>query len=155
MSRVVKSRPSGPRSVAVIGGSPRDRSAGRAVIRNLRAGGFAGQIGWVSPRYAEIDGMRTVKKLKDLPWSPDLVVITVPATLLPQVVSQAAELGVAPATLAIAWCLRNRHVSSVILGASAVAQLEQNLQALAVTDRLQAVDWQAVEALFPVRALTA
>lgn len=64
----------------------------------------------------------------------------------------AAELGVAPATLAIAWCLRNRHVSSVILGASAVAQLEQNLQALAVTDRLQAADWQAVEALFPVRA---
>ena len=67
----------------------------------------------------------------------------------------AAELGVAPATLAIAWCLRNRHVSSVILGASAVAQLEQNLQALAVTDRLQAADWQAVEALFPVRALNA
>ncbi|HEX7991332.1 MAG TPA: CoA-binding protein, partial [Stenotrophomonas sp.] len=88
-----------PRSVAVIGGSPRDRSAGRAVIRNLRAGGFAGQIGWVSPRYAEIDGMRTVKKLKDLPWIPDLVVITVPATLLPQVVSQAAELGVAAAII--------------------------------------------------------
>jgi len=88
-----------PRSVAVIGGSPRDRSAGRAVVRNLRAGGFAGQIGWVSPRYAEIDGMRTVKKLKDLPWIPDLVVITVPATLLPQVVAQAAELGVAAAII--------------------------------------------------------
>ncbi|HBN53362.1 MAG TPA: hypothetical protein DD456_04805, partial [Stenotrophomonas sp.] len=48
-----------PRSVAVIGGSPRERSAGRAVVRNLRAAGFAGQIGWVNPRHGQIDGMRT------------------------------------------------------------------------------------------------
>ncbi len=35
-----------------------------------------------------------------------------------------------PAELAIAWCLRNPNVSSVILGASRVAQLEENLKAL-------------------------
>ena len=29
-----------PQSVAVIGGSPRQRSAGRAVMRNLRGTGF-------------------------------------------------------------------------------------------------------------------
>lgn len=65
----------------------------------------------------------------------------------------AAELGVAPATLAIAWCLRNRHVSSVILGASAVTQLEQNLKALEVDGQLQASDWQAIEAMFPLAAI--
>ena len=84
-----------PRSVAVVGGSPRDRSAGRAVVRNLRAAGFAGQIGWVNPRHAQIDGLRTVKRLKDLPWVPDLVVITTPAPMVPQVVAAAAELGAA------------------------------------------------------------
>ncbi|MCG8274858.1 bifunctional acetate--CoA ligase family protein/GNAT family N-acetyltransferase [Stenotrophomonas sp. NLF4-10] len=88
-----------PRSVAVVGGSPRERSAGRAVVRNLRAGGFAGQVGWVNPRHAEIDGMRTVKRLRDLPWIPDLVVITTPAAMVPQVVAAAAELGVAGAII--------------------------------------------------------
>src|SRR5690606_254815 len=42
----------------------------------------------------------------------------------------AAELGCTPAQLAIAWCLGNRHVSSVILGASTPAQLRENLGAL-------------------------
>ena len=58
----------------------------------------------------------------------------------------AAELGVAPAPLAIAWCLRNPHVSSVILGASRVEQLLQHLQALEVGDKLGETDWQRVEA---------
>jgi len=42
----------------------------------------------------------------------------------------ARDLGVSAAELALAWCLRNRHVSSVILGATSVAQLDQNLRAL-------------------------
>lgn len=53
----------------------------------------------------------------------------------------AAEFGVAPAPLAIAWCLRNPHVSSVILGASRVEQLLQNLQALDVLETLDETCW--------------
>jgi len=88
-----------PGSVAIVGGSPRERSAGRAVVRNLRAGGFAGRIGWVNPRYAEIDGIATVKRLKDLDWIPDLVVVTAPAQIVPQVIQAAAERGVAAAVI--------------------------------------------------------
>lgn len=88
-----------PTTVAVVGGSPRDRSAGRAVVRNLRAAGFPGQIGWVSPRYSEIDGVRTVARLTDLPWVPDLVVITAPARIVPRIVSIAARRGVAAAII--------------------------------------------------------
>jgi len=58
----------------------------------------------------------------------------------------ATELGVAPAPLAIAWCLRNPHVSSVILGASRVAQLIENLRALEVGEGWSETDWQRVEA---------
>jgi len=42
----------------------------------------------------------------------------------------ASELGLAPAQLAIAWCLKNPRVSSVILGASNADQLRQNLASL-------------------------
>ncbi|MCD0260296.1 aldo/keto reductase [Xanthomonas melonis] len=58
----------------------------------------------------------------------------------------AAELGQAPAPLAIAWCLRNPHVSTVILGASRVAQLEENLSALEVLEQVDAAGWAQVEA---------
>ncbi|TWI09175.1 potassium channel beta subunit family protein [Aerolutibacter ruishenii] len=58
----------------------------------------------------------------------------------------AAEMGFAPATLAIAWCLRNPHVSSVILGASRPDQLLQNLAALDLANELGEDIWARVEA---------
>ena len=58
----------------------------------------------------------------------------------------AAELGVAPAPLAIAWCLRNPHVSTVLLGASRKEQLLQNLEALDLVDRLDESTWAKLEA---------
>ncbi|MBB4722936.1 potassium channel beta subunit family protein [Xanthomonas euvesicatoria] len=57
----------------------------------------------------------------------------------------AAELGQSPAQLAIAWCLRNRHVSSVILGASRVTQLEENLSALDTLGQVDDAGWAQVE----------
>ncbi len=44
----------------------------------------------------------------------------------------ADDLGVSLAKLCIAWCLKNPNVSTVILGASKVAQLEENLKAIDV-----------------------
>ena len=60
----------------------------------------------------------------------------------------AAELGESPAQLAIAWCLRNPNVSSVILGASRVSQLEENLRARDVAARMDEPTWRQVEAVF-------
>ena len=59
----------------------------------------------------------------------------------------ARELGVSGAELAIAWCLKSADVSSVILGATRLEQLEQNLKALDlnVPDEI----WARVEALYP------
>jgi len=48
----------------------------------------------------------------------------------------AASLDLSLPVLAIAWCLKNPHVSTVILGASKVAQLEENLKAVEVQDML-------------------
>ena len=59
----------------------------------------------------------------------------------------AAELGLPPAPLAIAWCLRNPHVSTVILGASRIEQLLQNLEALTLADTVDDAVWRRVEAV--------
>ena len=48
----------------------------------------------------------------------------------------AKDLGASVAQLAIAWAAKNPRVSTVITGASKIAQLNDNLGALAVVDRL-------------------
>lgn len=50
----------------------------------------------------------------------------------------AEEIGTTLPRLAIAWCLKNPHVSSVILGASRVEQLEENLKALDAVELMTA-----------------
>jgi voltage-dependent potassium channel beta subunit len=50
--------------------------------------------------------------------------------------SVAKELGCTLAQLAIAWCARNPHVSTVITGASRVSQVKENLKALEVIPKL-------------------
>lgn len=50
----------------------------------------------------------------------------------------ASDLGCSTAQLAIAWCLLNPNVSTVILGASRLAQLDENLDALDVLPKLTA-----------------
>jgi aryl-alcohol dehydrogenase-like predicted oxidoreductase len=48
----------------------------------------------------------------------------------------AKELDCSLAQLAIAWCAKNPHVSSVITGASRVEQVHENLAALDVLPKL-------------------
>ncbi|MEO5963315.1 MAG: aldo/keto reductase [Thermomonas sp.] len=60
--------------------------------------------------------------------------------------SVAQTLGVAPSTLAIAWCLRNPNVSTVMLGASKVSQLLQNFEALDVSQCIDDAAWGQLEA---------
>ncbi|SEI50476.1 potassium channel beta subunit family protein [Frateuria terrea] len=57
----------------------------------------------------------------------------------------ARELGVSQAQLALAWCLANPHVSTVLLGASRREQLEQNLAALELLPRIDAALKQRIE----------
>ncbi|NIM96012.1 MAG: voltage-dependent potassium channel subunit beta [Anaerolineales bacterium] len=53
-----------------------------------------------------------------------------------ELVKVAEKLETSMAKLAIAWCLKNPNVSTVILGASRVDQLEENLDALEVLELL-------------------
>ena len=53
-----------------------------------------------------------------------------------QVISIAQEMGCTPAQLALAYCLRNAQVSSLLFGATKVAQVEENLRALDLLPRI-------------------
>ena len=81
-----------PRSVAVIGASPRPRTVGGEILRNLRAYGFEGAIYPVSRRVRTIAGRPTYPSIVEVPEAVDLAVIAVPAI---QVAAVARECGAA------------------------------------------------------------
>ena len=58
----------------------------------------------------------------------------------------ADDLGVPLAQMAIAWCLKNPRVSTVILGASRASQLKENLGALDVVPKLTDDVMRAIDA---------
>jgi len=59
----------------------------------------------------------------------------------------ADELGCTLAQLAIAWCARNPHVSSVITGASRPSQVSENMAALEVLEQLDDARVARIEAI--------
>ena len=54
------------------------------------------------------------------------------------------------AQASIAWCAKNQDVSTVILGATTVKQLEENLASLAVIDQLSQQHMDAINKVFKV-----
>lgn len=62
----------------------------------------------------------------------------------------AMALGATLSQVAIAWCLKNPNVSTVILGATNVEQLRENLAASTVRDRLTSEHLAAIDDIFPV-----
>jgi len=79
-----------PRSVAIIGASGRPGAVGKVVLDNVLAGGFAGAVWPVNPKYAELGGKRCYHAVADLPEAPDLAVIMTPPQSVPGLI---AELG--------------------------------------------------------------
>ncbi|MBX9645753.1 MAG: bifunctional acetate--CoA ligase family protein/GNAT family N-acetyltransferase [Xanthobacteraceae bacterium] len=88
-----------PRSVALVGASPRQGSVGRAILGNIRKAEFKGEFGLVNPRYPEIDGIAAVDSLGQLAFVPELVVITAPAKSIPGLIDEAGRCGAAGAII--------------------------------------------------------
>lgn len=63
----------------------------------------------------------------------------------------AGELSCTLAQLALAWCLKNPHVSTVITGASRPEQVVENMAALEVVDRLTDTTMDRIEAILDNR----
>ena len=88
-----------PRSVALVGASPRQGSVGRAILNNIGKANFKGEFGLVNPRYSEIDGIKTVGSLARLSFVPELVVLTAPAKSIAGLIDEAGHRGTAGAVI--------------------------------------------------------
>jgi acyl-CoA synthetase (NDP forming) len=83
-----------PESVVVIGASRRQGTAGRAILDNILAGGYAGRVYVVNPRARQIRGERCLTSVLHLPEPADLAVIAVPAAAVLDVAEQCGQRGV-------------------------------------------------------------
>ena len=88
-----------PRSVALIGATPRPGSVGAVVARNLRRAGFAGELMLVNPHYDTIDGLTVHPNVASLPRAPDLGVIVTPAETVPCLIHELAARGTRAAVI--------------------------------------------------------
>lgn len=82
-----------PRSVAVIGGSERETSVGRSVLKNLREGGFRGPVGLVNAKYDSLLGVAAKKSVAALEEVPELAVLTTPAETIPALIEELGQKG--------------------------------------------------------------
>lgn len=85
-----------PASVAIVGATPKEGKVGRAILENF-INRFRGRIYPVNPSYSEVLGLKCYKSISELPETPDLVVIAIPAPGVPAVLREAAARGVSAA----------------------------------------------------------
>jgi acetyltransferase len=82
-----------PRSVAVIGASTERGSVGNVLTENMLAGGFAGEVYLVNPRYQTIGGRRCYPDIASLPEAPELAVIATRPDTVPTLIGELGKKG--------------------------------------------------------------
>ena len=82
-----------PRSVALIGASPKPGSVGNIVTRNMLRAGFKGAISLVNPKHAEIEGQRVYPTIGAIGTAPDLAIVAAPAPAVPAIMAEVAAAG--------------------------------------------------------------
>jgi voltage-dependent potassium channel beta subunit len=85
---------------------------------------------------------------KSLAWMREEALTPDKTEKVRRFVTVAQELKCTPAQLAIAWCMRNPHVSSVITGATSVEQVEDNMHALQVFERVTPEQCREIDQIF-------
>ena len=82
-----------PKSIALIGASRTASSVGAVLAKNLFRGGFDGPILPVNPRHRFIQGVWAYPDVDSLPLTPDLAVISTPASTVPDIIKSLGAAG--------------------------------------------------------------
>ncbi|RQS68451.1 GNAT family N-acetyltransferase [Burkholderia sp. Bp8963] len=82
-----------PKSVAVVGASPRAGSIGAMVWSRVLDGAFQGPVWPVNPKYDSLDGHKVVPDVDRLPAPPSVAVICTPPATWPGIVHKLGSLG--------------------------------------------------------------
>ncbi len=83
-----------PRSVALVGASPREGTVGHWMLDCFVSGGFRGDLHLVNPRYEEIDGRPCHAALAALPGPIDMAVLNVASSRIEGLFEEALAAGV-------------------------------------------------------------
>ena len=83
-----------PKSVAMVGVSQHKGKVGYEILANMLAAGYEGEIFPVNPQADTIEGLKCYPDLLSIGQVPELVVIVVPARIVPAVMRQCAKLKV-------------------------------------------------------------
>lgn len=92
--------------------------------------------GVLTGKYLDNKESETRLKRAELSWLSDKLLVSEILEKVGNLKDFSEELGISMPHLAIAWCLKNENVSTVILGASKTQQLEENLKASDHVDKL-------------------
>jgi len=91
-----------PERLAIIGASARPESVGHALLRNLILEAPADRVAEVfavNPKGGEIDGCRVYKSLAEIGQNIDLIVVAIPPRFIPDLMTEAAAVGVRAAII--------------------------------------------------------
>jgi voltage-dependent potassium channel beta subunit len=102
---------------------------GTTIFSPLASGMLSGKYNDGIPKGTRLD-------LPDMAWLKELVLEGDRVPRVRDLARVAKELDCTTAQLALAWCLKNPHVSTVITGASKKEQVVENMKALEVVPRL-------------------
>jgi voltage-dependent potassium channel beta subunit len=83
--------------------------------------------------------------MEGLEWLKDRTLSEARLKQVQQIEPIAKKLNCSLAQLAIAWCLKNQNVSTVILGASKITQLEENLKSFDVAAKMDDAVMEEIE----------
>ena len=82
-----------PRSIAILGASNDPARIGGRPIAYMKAQNFQGAIYPVNPNRAEVQGLRAYPSVADLPETPDVAIVAVPAALAVQAAEDLGKRG--------------------------------------------------------------
>jgi len=92
-----------PKSVAVVGASRKIMKAGHVIFKNFadskRRGIFRGELYPVNPQDKQILGFKCYSSVAEIPGRVELIVVVVPADIIPKIMRDAALKGVKAAVI--------------------------------------------------------
>ncbi len=113
---------------------------GTTIWSPLASGVLTGKYNDGIPKGSRLD-------LDNMKWLGEMVLSDERIAKVKKLEPIAKDHGASLAQLAIAWCLKNENVSSVITGASRPAQVAENMKAAAIAEKLDAGAMKAIDAI--------
>lgn len=103
-----------PKTIALVGVSPREGTVGHDMLNVLLAGDYQGEIYLVNPRYEQINGQHCYNSLSELPVAVDMAVLSVASHRMEPLIDETIVLGIGGVTI-YDYCKLEQESSPTLL----------------------------------------